>query len=100
MTINDGGKLTAIDDAGDFSFIVFVEFKKNAIIFQTWNAGNKRAKSYESLVCENSEDADLVIMGFSLNKVTQEKGEFFKRFKNIKEILFVRAGQKIVISEG
>jgi len=74
-----------------------IPISQNKVQRKPWN---KRAKSYESLVCENSEDADLVIMGFSLNKVTQEKGEFFKRFKNIKEILFVRAGQKIVISEG
>ncbi|MCH8874137.1 amino acid permease [candidate division KSB1 bacterium] len=74
-----------------------IPISQNKVQRMPWN---KRAKSYQSLVCENSEDADLVIMGFSLNKVTQEKGEFFKRFKNIKEILFVRAGQKIVISEG
>ncbi|TDI94141.1 MAG: amino acid permease [Caldithrix sp.] len=74
-----------------------IPISQNKVQRMPWN---KRAKSYQSLVCENSEDADLVIMGFSLNKVTQEKGEFFKRFKNIKEILFVRAGQKIVISDG
>ncbi len=60
---------------------------------------NRRAKTYESLVSEYSEHSDLVIMGFSLDKLTQEKGEFFKRFSNIKEILFVRAGQKIAIRE-
>lgn len=60
---------------------------------------DKKAKSYEELVCEHSEDADLVIMGFSLQKIEKEKGEFFKRFKNIKDILFVRAGQKIMISD-
>lgn len=74
-----------------------IPISQNKVQRMPWN---KRAKSYQSLVCENSEDADLVIMGFSLSKVTQEKGEFFKRFKNIKEILFVRAGQKIVISDG
>lgn len=56
-------------------------------------------KSYESLVSEHSENADLVIMGFSLKKLTQEKGEFVKGFKNIKDILFVRAGQKISIED-
>jgi len=60
---------------------------------------NKQKKQYETLVTEKSENADLVIMGFSLNKLVQEKGDFFKRFPNIKDILFVRAGQKIVISE-
>jgi len=38
-------------------------------------------------------------MGFSLNKLTQEKGIFFKSFEKIKEILFVKASQKIAISE-
>jgi len=46
---------------------------------------NKRLKSYENLVCENSEHADLVIMGFSLDKITQEKGQFFNSFDKIKE---------------
>lgn len=56
-------------------------------------------KTYDNLVSEHSSNADLVIMGFSLDKLTQEKGAFFKRFVNIKEILFVRAGQKIAISD-
>lgn len=60
---------------------------------------NKRAKSYEEFVSEQSQNADLVIMGFSLSKLTEEKGEFFTRFKNVKDILFVRAGQKIIISD-
>jgi len=60
---------------------------------------NKKVKTYESLVSEHSEGADLVIMGFSLKKLTQEEGEFFKMFGNIKDVLFVRAGQKIVISD-
>ena len=48
---------------------------------------------------QHSEAADLVIMGFSLKKLIQEKGEFFTQFTNIKDILFVRAGQKIAISD-
>lgn len=60
---------------------------------------NKKSKRYETLVSEHSENADMVIMGFSLEKLTHEQGQFFKRFENIKDILFVRAGQKIVISE-
>jgi amino acid transporter len=60
---------------------------------------NKRLKSYENLVCENSEHADLVIMGFSLDKIIKEKGQFLKSFDKIKEILFVRADHKIAISE-
>lgn len=60
---------------------------------------NKRAKTYEALVCDHSEGADLVILGFSYSKVVKEEGDFFQRFANIKDVLFVRAGQKIMISE-
>ena len=59
----------------------------------------KNVRTYESLVSERSENADLVIMGFSLEKLTHEKGKFFKRFAIINDILFVRAGQKIAISD-
>lgn len=54
--------------------------------------------SYEALVSQHSESADLVIMGFSLKKLQKEEGDFFKSFGNVKDILFVRAGQKIVIT--
>jgi hypothetical protein len=60
---------------------------------------NKRQKSFDNLVCENSEHSDLVIMGFSLDKIIQEKGQYFKSFDKIKELLFVRADHKIAISE-
>ena len=60
---------------------------------------NKRLKSYEALVCEHSENADLVIMGFSIHKIGEEKGEFFKRFEGVNDILFVRAGRRIAIEE-
>lgn len=60
---------------------------------------NKQKKQYESLITEHSGNADIVLMGFSLNKLVLEKGDFFKRFPGINDILFVRAGQKIVISE-
>lgn len=55
--------------------------------------------SYEGLVTEHSQAADLVIMGFSLKKLKKEKGDFFKQFGNVKDILFVSAGQKIVITD-
>jgi len=60
---------------------------------------NKKEKSYEELVTEHSEGADLVIMGFSLDTLVAEKGDYFNRFKKIKDILFVRAGEKIAIAE-
>lgn len=60
---------------------------------------DKKTTTYESLISGHSEDADLVIMGFSLQKIIKEDGDFFKKFENIKDILFVRAGQDIAIKE-
>ena len=60
---------------------------------------DKKIKTYETLVCDNSEHADLVVMGFSLTKIIKEKGLFFNAFGNINDLLFVRAGQRIAISE-
>ncbi|MBN2425929.1 MAG: hypothetical protein JXB44_12955 [Calditrichaceae bacterium] len=60
---------------------------------------DKEARSYESMVIERSEMADLVIMGFSVKKLIKEEGAFFMKFKSIKQILFLRAGQSIAISE-
>lgn len=56
-------------------------------------------EDFEEYVSENSEDADLVITGFSLSKMQQDNGEFLKGFRNIKDILFVRAGQQILITD-
>lgn len=52
---------------------------------------------FDELVNEYSEASDLVITGFSLKKLQKDKGEFLKGFKEIKDILFVRAGQDILI---
>jgi amino acid transporter len=60
---------------------------------------NKRAKSFEALVSENSNEADLVIMGFSVSKLEEDKGTYFKRFDTLNDVLFVRAAQQIAISE-
>jgi hypothetical protein len=60
---------------------------------------NRRAKSFEVLVSENSNVADLVIMGFSVSKLQEDKGAYFKRFDTINDVLFVRAGQQIAISD-
>jgi len=59
---------------------------------------DQKNTSFEQMVTKHSETADLVIMGFSLQKLIEEKGEFFKKFGSLKDILFVRAGQKIVIT--
>jgi amino acid transporter len=60
---------------------------------------DKKKIPYEKLVDDNSSGADLVMMGFSLTKLTKQKGKFFTSFNQIKDILFVRAGQRIVITD-
>ena len=54
---------------------------------------------FDELVSEYSESADLVITGFSLQKMQKDGGEFLKGFSKIKDILFVRASQDILIVE-
>ncbi|UCE19344.1 MAG: amino acid permease [Gemmatimonadota bacterium] len=54
---------------------------------------------FEELVTEHSAEADLVITGFSLGKLVKEEGRFFKSFEKIEDILFVRAGQRIIITD-
>jgi hypothetical protein len=54
---------------------------------------------FSELVSRHSEEADLVITGFSLDKLVADRGAFFKGFEKITDILFVRAGQEILITE-
>jgi amino acid transporter len=54
---------------------------------------------FDELVNHYSESSDLVITGFSLKKLQQDGGVFLKGFENIRDILFVRAGQDILIVE-
>ena len=51
------------------------------------------------LIKEYSEDADLVITGLSLSKMQQDGGAFIKGFAQNNDILFVRAGQPILITD-
>ncbi len=54
---------------------------------------------FDDAVVQNSERSDLVITGFSLSKLQQDEGQFMKGFSAIKDILFVRAGQDILITK-
>ncbi len=54
---------------------------------------------FDKFVSQHSDDADLVITGFSLQKMRQDEGKFLKGFSRIKDILFVRAGQDILITK-
>lgn len=53
----------------------------------------------DQLVRERSTSADLVITGLSLAKMEADGGAFLKGFDGIEDILFVRAGQEILIAD-
>ncbi len=59
----------------------------------------KKEDDFDSLVNKNSEAADLVITGLSLDKMQEDGGAFLRRFENINDILFVWVGQRILIAE-
>ena len=56
-------------------------------------------KPFDDLVAKYSHTADLVVTGFSLKKMTRDKGAFIRGFHGIQDLLFVRAGQEILIAE-
>jgi len=58
-----------------------------------------KGEAFEEYVSEHSETADLVFTGFSLEKMRKDQGEFLQGFESIKDILFVRAGQDILIKQ-
>lgn len=55
--------------------------------------------AFDDAVAQYSESSDLVITGFSLGKMREDNGEFIRGFRKIKDILFVRAGQDILITK-
>ncbi len=55
-------------------------------------------KTLEALIDERSALADIIILGFSIPKLESEEEKLLNRFKD-KDVLYVRAGQKITISE-
>lgn len=56
-------------------------------------------KRFDEFVSETSEAADLVITGFSIKKMAEDKGEFLRGFSKIEDMLFIRAGQEILITQ-
>jgi solute carrier family 12 (sodium/potassium/chloride transporter), member 2 len=54
--------------------------------------------SLEELITEKSACADIIIMGFAIPKIEAEREKFFERIRD-KDVLYVRAGQKVTISE-
>ena len=52
----------------------------------------------DCLIAEKSESADMIIMGFAIPKIESARGAFFEKTRD-RDVLFVRAGQKITISD-
>jgi len=55
---------------------------------------------FSELVTRVSEGSDLIILGLSLKKMRRDGGRFLNSFDCAQDMLFVRAGQKILISTG
>lgn len=53
---------------------------------------------FDELVADVSRDADLIITGLSLKKMRRDNGRFLKQFRTPNDVLFVRAGQEILIT--
>lgn len=53
----------------------------------------------EELVAHHSASGDLVVMGLSLKKMRRDGGAYLKAFGGNQEVLFVRAGQEILITD-
>lgn len=60
---------------------------------------NKEKEDFESIVEKHSSSSDLVILGFGIKKLNKDKGKYLTGFKKLNDVLFVRAGQKIIISD-
>jgi len=52
---------------------------------------------YERLVEVRSASADLVLVGFTEGRLQQRGGEVFRRFPNLRDVLFVSAEETIFI---
>jgi amino acid transporter len=55
--------------------------------------------TFSDLVCAESEQADLVITGFSISRMARDGGAFLQSFASIQDVLFVRAGEEILITD-
>ena len=53
--------------------------------------------NFDSLVASRSSNADLVIFGFTDERVDQKGGEIFMRHQGLRDVLFVQAKQRILI---
>ncbi len=55
--------------------------------------------TFSDLVCELSEQADLVITGFSVGRMKRDGGAFLQAFESIQDMLFVQAVEEILITD-
>ncbi|MBP7310220.1 MAG: amino acid permease [Candidatus Cloacimonetes bacterium] len=55
---------------------------------------------FSDLVSKESAESDLILLGHSLKKLRRDGGKFLQSFTCSQDMLFVRAGQKILINTG
>ncbi|MFH1055759.1 MAG: amino acid permease, partial [Candidatus Altiarchaeota archaeon] len=82
-------KLTTLIESGD------IPLSKDIIQELRYD---EEETTIEALIAEQSAAADILILGLSIPKIESEGEKFFNRFKD-KDVLYVRAGQKMIISE-
>ncbi|UCH81474.1 MAG: hypothetical protein JSW20_02375 [Nitrospiraceae bacterium] len=82
------GKLTEMISAGRIPIS-----EKNVQIFPTDEMGN-----FEQLVHMHSSRADLVILGFTDERLKEKGIDLFQRHPNLNDVLFVSAQQRILIA--
>ena len=58
----------------------------------------KNKKSFTKLVNKESKNADLVILGFTLEQLKIDGKAVFEQFNELQDTLFVYAGEDIFIS--
>ncbi len=54
---------------------------------------------FDALACEISQDADLVLTGFSVEKLQKDQGEYLRGFNKLNDVLFLHAGEEILIAD-
>ena len=59
----------------------------------------RQGTTFSQLVCEHSQQADLVITGFSAGRMARDGGAFLQAFESIQDMLFIQAGEDILITD-
>ena len=55
-------------------------------------------EAFRKLVEQTSADADLVVLGFDLERLAERRGDYLLSHPYLRDVLFVRSAQPIVLS--